>query len=207
MFNWKKVIATSLVACVMSLSLGDLITRLGAKTRPNPTFTKQLVHQLGTGAKVKVKLVSGKKLRGRIDAIDDQSFLLTPKREVSSRRIAYDEVSQLRLAKLSYRAYETPDPVEAHRVVTALGIGQHVMVKVAGGRKLRGHIQAIKADHFTLRPDRQGTPVHIAFNEVWQVHENLSKGAKIAIIAGVAIAVFFVAIFISCRTGGPGPCG
>jgi hypothetical protein len=71
----------------------------------------------------------------------------------------------------------------------ALGIDKHVMVKVAGGKKLRGHIQAIESDHFILRLDGRSIPTQIEYSEVWQVGQNLSRGQKIAIIAGVVAGV------------------
>ena len=158
---------------------------------------KHQVDQLGVGAKVKVKLEGGKKLEGYIETIDDEGFLLNSKREASPRRIAYDQVARLKFAKRSYRASGQPDPVEARRAVLGLGVGQHVMVKVAGGKKLRGHIEAIESDNFTLRPDRQTTAVQIVYNDVWRVQQNLSTGAKIAIAAAV---IFGVVILIAAAS-------
>ncbi len=165
-----------------------------AKAVPNPDSVKQRVDELGVGARVKVKLAGGKKLRGSIEAIDEEGFLLSSQRKAARRHIAYTQVARLKLAKRSYRAAGQPDPLEARRVVAALGVGEHVMVKVPGGKKLRGRIQAIEAEHFTLRLDREGTTTQIAYNQVWRVQENLSKGAKIAIIVVAAVVVTLLTI-------------
>ena len=193
MINWRKVTTIGLVACLLALPLGEWGASLQGKAPPNPTLMKHQVDQLGVGAKVKVKLEGGKKLEGYIETIDDEGFLLNSNREASPRRIAYDQVARLKFAKRSYRASGQPDPVEARRTVIALGVGQHVMVKVAGGKKLRGHIEAIEEDHFILLRDHESTRVAIPYAEVQQVGKNLSKGVKIAIVVG-GVAVLVVAI-------------
>ena len=113
-------------------------------------------------------------------------MLLISKQEDPPRRVAYDQVAQLKLAKVEYRAKGASEPVEARRVVLGLGVGKHIMVKTAGGTEYHGLIVAIDEGRFTVMPDKQTAPVQIAYNDVLQVGPNLSTGAKIGIIVAIA---------------------
>ncbi len=190
MSSWRKATATVLVACMLHFSLGNA---LASPNVPDPALVKQHVDLFGRGARVSLKLANGQKLRGSIGAIEDQAFLLAPQRETTPRRILYDQVSELKLAKRLYRASGQPDPVEAKRMVVTLGVGKHVAVQVPSGKKLHGHIQAIEGERFTLVPDNQTAPVQIEYSDVHYVEKNLSFGATIVlvvlIVAAVAVAV------------------
>jgi len=194
MFNWQKFIATVLAACMLALPLGDLAVSLQAEVPPNPTVTKQQVDRWGVGAEVKVKLAGGKNLRGAISGIEDESFLLVKGQQASPKRVGYAEVAELKLAKNLYRASGQPDAIAAMRVVEALGVGRHAVVKTAAGQEYHGNIQAIDRDQFTLLPDHQSQPVQIAYSDVQQVGPNLSKGAKITIIVVVAAVAVALAV-------------
>jgi ribosome maturation factor RimP len=187
--NWQRFIATGLAACMLALPLGDLAVSLQAEVPPNPTLTKQQVDRWGVGAEVKVKLAGGKNLRGAISGIEDDSFLLAKGQKASPKRVGYAEVAELKLAKNLYRATGQPDPLAAMRVVEALGIGRHAVVKTAAGQEYHGNIQAIGQGYFTLLPDRETAPVQIAYNNVQQVGPNLSKNAQIAIAIGVCVGI------------------
>src|SRR5262249_57042081 len=54
---------------------------------------------------------------GNIEAIADQSFELALKRDGTSEEIAYDQIAELRLADLYYKAKGNPDPTQARRTV------------------------------------------------------------------------------------------
>jgi len=196
MNNWQKFIATGLAACMLVLPFGDLAVSLQAEVPPNPTLTKQQVDRWGVGAEVKVKLAGGKNLRGAISGIEDESFLLVKGQKASPKRVGYAEVAELKLAKNLYRATGQPDPLAALRAVEALGVGRHAVVKTAAGQEYHGNVQAIDRDQFMLLPDHQSQPVQIAYNDVLQVGPNLSKGAKIGIIVGVAVAVVLVVVLL-----------
>jgi ribosome maturation factor RimP len=157
---------------------------------------KQQVDRFGLGAKVKIQLADGKKLKGSISAIEDEGFLLASKADGAPRRVAYDQVAQLKLAKLTYKAAGQPDPAEARRVVLGLGVGKHIMVKTAAGKEYHGLIVAIEDGGFAVMPDKQATPVQIAYGDVLQLGPNLSTRAKIAIVLGTAGAVLFVVIIM-----------
>ena len=183
----KKVLVLGLVVCLGYLPVADVATL--AATRPDSAFAKQQIDQFGVGAKVKIQLADGKKLKGSISAIEDEGFLLASKADGSPQRVAYDQVAQLKLAKLTYKAGGQPDAVEARRVVLGLGVGHHIQVKTTAGKEYHGNIQEIGSDLLTLLPDHQTAPVQIAFADVQYVEQNLSRGAKIAIIVLVVLAV------------------
>jgi len=189
MNNWQKFIATGLAACMLALPLGDLAVSMQAEVPPNPTLTKQQVDRWGVGAEVKATLAGGKNLRGSIGGIEDESFMLNTGRKASPKRVGYAEVAELKLAKNLYRATGQPDPLAALRVVEALGVGRHAVVKTTAGQEYHGNIQVIGQDQFTLLPDHESQPVQIAYTDVQQVGPNLSKGAKIAIIVLAALAI------------------
>jgi len=199
MFNWQKSLAIGLAACMLVLPLGDLAVSLQAEVPPNPTLTKQQVDRWGVGAEVKVKLAGGKNLRGAISGIEDESFLLVKGQQASPKRVGYVEVAELKLAKNLYRATGQPDAIAAMRVVEALGVGRHAVVKTTAGQEYHGNIQAIDRDQFTLLPDHQSHPVQIAYSDVQQVGPNLSRAAETAIIVAAAaisvVAILFVVAF------------
>jgi ribosome maturation factor RimP len=176
-----------------------LAVSLQAEVPPNPTLTKQQVDRWGVGAEVKVKLAGGKNLRGAISGIEDESFLLVKGQQASPKRVGYAEVAELKLAKNLYRATGQPDALAAMRVVEALGVGRHAVVKTTAGQEYHGNIQVIDRDQFTLLPDHQSQPVQIAYSDVQQVGPNLSRAAETAIIVAAAaisvVAILFVVAF------------
>jgi hypothetical protein len=78
--------------------------------------TKIRVSDFAVGANVVLWLKGGENLKGKIDSISDDDFLLTTK-EPSPRHIKNDAVTQLQLAKLSYKTAGQPDPTAVKRVV------------------------------------------------------------------------------------------
>ncbi len=78
-----------------------------------------------------------------------------------------------------------------------LGVRQHIMVKFDGDYVLHGNITAIESDQFTILPDKQQAPVEVAYNSVQNVHKNLSAGATIAIVVGIAAAVVILAALLT----------
>jgi small nuclear ribonucleoprotein (snRNP)-like protein len=193
----RKFAVSGLAVCVAALSWPDLAISRETATPPNPTLMKEQIDQLGVGAKVKVRLASGEKLSGAIEAIEERAFLLASARDASPRRVAYDQIAGVKLARLTYRASRQSDPTEAKRVVAGLGVGRHIMVKTAAGQELHGNIQAIESTHFTVLPDHQSAIVQIAYSDITQLGPNLSRGKKIAIIAIAAGVIAIVIIAVS----------
>jgi len=186
----RRMTTYGLVICLLQFVLVDS-TWAADTSRP-----KESVNQLGIGANVKLTLTGGEKVQGAIAAIEDDGFRLSPRGEDQSRPIAYAQVENVKLAKLSYKASERPDPIEAKRVVSALGVGEHVVVKLGQGRKFHGYIQSIGPDHFTLLPDRKREPVNVYYAETTQVGKNLSAGATIATVVGIAAAVVVLSFLL-----------
>ncbi|MBZ5544488.1 MAG: DUF971 domain-containing protein [Acidobacteriia bacterium] len=109
------------------------------------------------------------------------------------------QVTEVKPAKLFYRAQGQPDAVEARRTVLGLGVGRHIQVKTTTGKEYHGNIQTIDTDTFTMLPDRQTSSVEIPFLQVQYVEQNLSKFAKIAIavfVAGTIAIVVLVVVYV-----------
>jgi ribosome maturation factor RimP len=199
----RDSICTGLIGCILMLPLNDVAAYPQPATSSNLSSIKQQVRQIGVGAEVKLKLAGGEKVRGCIQAMDDQGFVLDSGKQASHRRINYDQVAQVTLARLVYRAAGAPDPIAASRVVIGLGAGHHIVVETIEGKEYHGNIQEIGEDHFIMVPDHQTRSVQIAYSKVGYVEQNLSKGAKIAIVVGVivvvAVVVTAVVVKVSCK--------
>jgi ribosome maturation factor RimP len=185
---------------MLLIPINDVAAYPQPATPSNLSSVQQQVEQIGVGAEVKLKLAGGEKVRGNIQAIDDQGFILGSGQQKSHRRITYDQVARVMLASLVYRASGAPDPIAASRVVAGLGAGHHIVVKTTEGKEYHGNIQVIGEDHFVMVPDHQTASVQIAYTQVHYVEQNLSKGAKIAIVVVVvAVVVTLVALKVACN--------
>jgi ribosome maturation factor RimP len=195
-----------LMGCILILPLNDVAAQPQPTPPSNLSSIKQQVQQIGIGAEVKLKLAGGEKVRGNIQAMDDQGFVLGSGQQASHRRINYDQVARVALANLVYRATGVPDPIAASRVVMGLGAGHHIVVKTSEGKEYHGNIQVIDEDHFVLVPDHQIVSVQIAYTQVRYVEQNLSKGAKIAIVVGIIVVVAVVVTAVVVKVGCKGYC-
>jgi len=196
MREFRALTAWGVVFVMSALVPGEAQTSLPAAPPPAAASVKQQIIQLGVGARVNVKLAGGVKLRGAIQSIDERSFQLHTGNASTPRAITYDQLAQVKLAKIVYGASGPTDAVEVRRVVTYLGAGKHIQVRTTGRQVYHGNIQSIDQDHFTMLPDFQAAPVRIGYGEVVSVGPNLSKGAKIAIVVlvGVIAAAAIVAL-------------
>lgn len=190
MSQWHKAIVIALVFCIGILPVSDFAA-FAADTPAGPDQVKQQIGQLGVGANLKVQLADGKKLKGSVVSLGEDGFDLKTKSD-APRHIAYNNVNEVKLAKLTYRAKGATDAIEARRVVLGLGVGRHIQVKTTAGQEYHGNIQVIDSDSFTMLPDHQTAAVQIAFTEVQYVEQNMSTGAKVAL--GVCILVAGVVI-------------
>jgi len=75
-----------------------------------------------------------------------------------------------------------------------LGVGQHIMVKVSPTQKVRGHIREIHDDHFVIQPDGEPSTLRVPYNSIWKVNKNISFGATVAIVVGIAAAVVLILV-------------
>jgi small nuclear ribonucleoprotein (snRNP)-like protein len=206
MSQWHRVIVIVLVFCIGILPVND-VAALAGDTPSGSDRVKQQVDQFGVGANLKVQLADGKKLKGSVVSLGDYGFELSARPGDSPRHIAYNNVNEVKLAKLVYRAKAAPDAVEARRVVLGLGVGRHIQVKTTAGKEYHGNIQAIESDLFTLLPDHQTASVQIAFADVQYVEQNLSRGAKIAIIIAAVAGAVIVVLMAAYESGALGGAG
>ena len=194
MNSWRKHTVIGLVICPMQLSLAD-VALAADTTVPNPSLTRQRVDQFGVGAKVKVELSNGKKFKGSVQSIEDGGFLLALAKAGSPTRVPYGEITQLNLTKNTYKATGQPDSVEVKTRGCGMGEGHHIQVKTAAGKEYHGSILSVGTEQFTMLPDHQAAPVEIAYSQTLRMGPNLSKGAKIAIVVIVGLAI--VAVIVS----------
>jgi hypothetical protein len=187
MNHWQRAIVEALVICIGFLPVTDL-RALAADTLSAPEQVKQQIDQFGVGANLKLQLADGRKVKGSVVSLGENGFELKSKYADAPCHIAYNNVNEVTLAKLVYHAKGEADAVEARRVVLGLGVGHHIQVKTTVGKEYHGNIQVIGADSFSMLPDRETAPVQIAFADVRYVEQNLSTGAKVAIIVGAAAA-------------------
>jgi ribosome maturation factor RimP len=196
MREFRTLTAWGVVFLMSALAPGEAQTSLPVAPPPVTTSVKQQLTQLGVGAKVNVKLAGGVRLSGAIQSIDERGFSLHTGNASATKTIAYDQLAQVKLAKITYHTSGPTDAIEVRRVVTYFGAGKHIQVRTTGRQEYHGNIQSIEQDHFTMLPDFQTTPVRIAYSEVVAMGPNLSKGAKIAIVVvvGLVAAAAIVAL-------------
>jgi ribosome maturation factor RimP len=193
----RAVTTFGLVFSLLGASVPNPALAQGTTNASNQSLIQRQLNEFGTGADVELTLTDGKSLRGIVGAFEEQTFTFQKKGQIPSS-IPYDQVREVRLARRKYRTSGQPDPVEARRAVMALGVGQHVMVRMGREKEFHGKIQIIGQEQFTLLPDRQTAALDISYSEVTHVEQNLSTAAKIGIGmaagAGVTILVLWLAL-------------
>lgn len=88
--------------------------------------------------------------------------------------------------------------------ITRIGTGPaaRVEVKLRDRTKLKGWVNEIREDHFTVIDDNTGVATAVAYPQVKQVKgNNLSTGTKIAIGVGIVLVIY--AIFVASDKIGP----
>jgi hypothetical protein len=136
----RQITAQAVVFCLFT------VQSLTAATPFNPSSIRRQAEQLGPGAHIRLRLANGEKMAGSIEAIQDGGLVVKGGQESTPNLIAYNQVA-------------VP---AARRVVAALGVGQHIVVKESGAKSIHGHIQAIDEERFVLLPDNSTAPVTIA---------------------------------------------
>jgi preprotein translocase subunit YajC len=190
---WRPTTALVVAFCLF------IVQTLTAATPFDPTAIKKQADQLGPGAKIRLRLITGPELVGFMDAIHDDGLLISGKMIETPKLITYEQMARLTPATRRYTAHGAVDPVAARRVVIALGVGQHIVVNRAGAKAIHGNIQAIEADRFTVLPDHQTTSVTIAYSDIRHVEKNLSLGATVVLIVLIAAAVVVAASVAATR--------
>ena len=97
----------------------------------------------------------------------------------------------------------TTGSVEARRVVVGWGKGKAVRVTLADGRKIKGKIQTIDSEHFTLLPKSQAEPARIAFTDVQQVETGgMTSRTGWLILGGAAGGLLILVVILGSATTG-----
>jgi ribosome maturation factor RimP len=187
--NVQKLTAQMTILGLLHLSLAEV-----GKAAPRQTDLKQRVEQFGVGTELKVKLKNGEKLRGSVDNIGDDSFVLTSKDDSASRQIAFNDLGKVSYPKRGYKAEGAPHPAAAKRMVVQLGVGEHIMVQISPTEKVHGHIREIHDNHFVILPDGQTSTLDVPYDSIRKVNKNLSFGATIVILAGIAVAAVLILV-------------
>jgi ribosome maturation factor RimP len=183
----RKITAQILTFAVFHVSMV-------AAAAPTPTDLQQRVALFGVGTELDLKLTGGEKVRGAVESIGDDSFTVTSRADGAQRQIAFQDLQSVRYPKRGYKAEGAPDPAAARRMVVQLGVGEHIMVQVSPEKKVRGHITKIQEDHFVILPDGETSPLEVPYSSIWKVNKNLSFGATLAILAGVAAATVLILV-------------
>lgn len=190
--NLRSFTAQILALGLLHISLASGGAKLRAAS--SPAALKQRVEQFGVGTELKVKLAGGDNLRGQVESIGEDSFLLAAKDGGAPREIAYSELKDLNYPKRGYKTDSAPDPAAAKRMVVQLGVGEHIMVKVSPTEKVRGHIREIHDSHFVIQPDGEAQTREVPYSSIWKVNKNMSFGATMAIVVGIAAAVVLILV-------------
>jgi len=166
----QKGIAIALVLCLLPLPTNDLVALAEARAERDSLEVNQKVALLGIGANVVVQ-VAGKErsCRGTIEAIEGEALVLATERDVSHRRIRYDQVVRLDPVKRSYKAVGQPNPIEVRRVVVGQGPGRLVKIQLTDGRRITGRLQAVTQDYFYVSGGEHEMPTRIAYTDVQQI--------------------------------------
>jgi hypothetical protein len=141
---FKKTISLVLAGTLMHTAAGlesILAASNAEKQAEHAGQVKTTVSQLGVGAEVMVMLKNEPSIRGKVQGIEDENFLLSRKGDARPRSIRYAQVSQVNLAKLSYRAAGSPDATEVRRVVAAIGRDKQAELMLADGKRFQGRFK------------------------------------------------------------------
>ena len=161
---------------------------------------KSKVEGLGVGAVVVVYREDGVKEQGQITGISDSAFKLEHRGRTTS--ISYGSASGIGLVKPNYRANGPTDPVRVRQSVVNLGLGNSAMIKVRGER-LKGRIQSIDSENFTLLSSSTGQPQMVSFNDVTEIKgKAFPAWATGAIVAGIVVGLAMGVMLAACGAGG-----
>ena len=180
-----KMLSTSLIAVMTISPMWIEVAMAKSKTDKSTQRTEMVkarVADLGVGTEVTVIRKQGEPVKGRIEAVEDEVFVLNPKGG-TSQRTRYGEVQRIDPVRLSYRQAGQSDPAEVRRVVVGLGIGKKIKMTTSDQRRVQGRIQTIEKDNFAFADSATGA-TQVAYSDVTRLEaKGLSTGAKVAIIA------------------------
>jgi len=163
---------------------------------------KEKAENLGIGALVNVTLRSSQKQKGRIVEIAEDSLgLAIEKRTIN---VQFSDVADLNLVHPHYKANGQLDATRVRQVVSDLGLGQEITLKLISKNRLMGHIRSIDSDSFTIVDSRTGEAIPVFFNEVSMIEKSKVAYGKPKMLLrfgiGFAIAAALFAV-ASCASG------
>jgi hypothetical protein len=106
----------------------------------------------------------------------------------------------LQFARASSKEDKQAQAIEkVKKGVARLGVGEkaRVQVKLNDNTKLKGYIREAGPDSFVVVNSKTGVTTKVDYSQVQEVKgHDMSTGAKIAIVAGIAGAAVFVLLFV-----------
>lgn len=189
---WKKLMACALALALVHLTV--LAEPMLANENPDKAARKvqKEVEKLGVGSFVAVEARDGERSQGRLEEWGSERFTLKTG-EAERESFAYSAVKKAKRLKFDkYRTEGDPDVFLVRQAVETLGVGKHVMVRRDAGI-IRGHIQAIEADSFSVRLDKTHEIEPVRYTDVLQVQENSDTAL---VILGLAVGFILGWLFI-----------
>jgi small nuclear ribonucleoprotein (snRNP)-like protein len=157
----------------------------------------------GVGATLEVEVKGSETVRGTIQSIADQEFVVAPQSSAGARHVAYDQLRGLILPQRTYKASGQPNAAEARRVVAGWGVGKKIRVTLADGRQLKGAIPSMDMEHFALLANTPAAATELAYSDVRQIGSGgMSTGMLYAILGGIVAGVVVVVAVVLSQTSG-----
>ena len=79
-----------------------------------------------------------------------------------------------------------------------------VKIKLRNGGELKGRIERADENGFTITEGKTGKTVELAYSEIEKVNgRGLGKGAKIGIVAAIAVGVLAIVVVVSLKNFDP----
>jgi hypothetical protein len=102
-----------------------------------------------------------------------------------------------------YKAKGQIDPTQVRNVVTYLGIGEKVRVKLDSDVSFNGKIQTIDENSVTIIERKTGQSKVVAFDEIKELQKKkFPAWATVAIVSGSVVALMVAPMFAECGSGG-----
>jgi len=93
---------------------------------------------------------------------------------------------------------EAQNIAKLRTAILSLGVGPnaHIKIKLRDKTKVEGYLKEANDDHFVIADSRTKTDRSLTYPQVQSVHgNNLSTGAKIAIVAGAVTGAVLLTLF------------
>jgi hypothetical protein len=170
-------------------------------TQDRATRIRQHALDLGPGAAVVVTPLGGQPIHTVIREVRDDRIVFDDPLD-SNRRTEYtlSQIRAITFAQTEYNAAGPPDVDSVRRLAVAAGLGGRVEV-VTGGRTIKGSVQAIGAESFSVRRAESAAVLDVLYSEVTQIRAG--TGARlhpaVASIVGVGAGVGAVVLYLFLR--------